>query len=60
MDCLSYDQYERLKERQLKEKQMEKDAKPLPGKFKLGKITQQIVKYPFFRCLGKETFSRDP
>ena len=33
VDCLSYDQYERLKDRQLKEKQMEKEAKPLPGKF---------------------------
>ena len=32
VDCLSYDQYEKVKDRQLKEKQMEKEAKPLPGK----------------------------
>ncbi len=37
MDCLSYDRYEKVKDRQLKEKQMEKEAKPLPGKTGLKK-----------------------
>ena len=36
MDCLSYDQYEALKARLLNEKQMKKEAKPLPGEILLG------------------------
>ena len=42
MDCLSYDQYEKVKDRQLKEKQMEKEAKPLPGKNRFKKKKKEF------------------
>ena len=62
VDCLTYDQYEKVKERQLKEKQMEKEAKPLPGKTGFFKKTRWGFLIPgwVFRLVGEETFSGDP
>ena len=58
MDCLSYDQYEKVKDRQLKEKQMEKEAKPLPGKnrFKKRVFYKHLA---VFRAISEEAYSSD-